>query len=85
MIIACSADAVIAVSGGCGTLSELSMAWQYGKPIAVMEGLPGITGFLIGKSLDSGPLDTRRKDKIIGAKSASKAVSLITKILEKAK
>jgi uncharacterized protein (TIGR00725 family) len=84
MIIACSADAVIAVSGGCGTLSELSMAWQYGKPIAVMEGLPGITGFLIGKSLASGPLDERRKDKIIGAKSASKAVSLITKILEKA-
>ena len=84
MIIACSSDGVIAVSGGSGTLSEFSMAWQYGKPIAVINNLPGITGFLIGKSLESGPLDERRKDRILGANSAREAVTLINKILVKA-
>jgi uncharacterized protein (TIGR00725 family) len=76
MIIACASDAIIAVSGGSGTLTELSMAWQYGKPIIVMQGLPGITGELIGKSLDN-----RRKDTIIGAKNAEQAISLIKSFL----
>jgi uncharacterized protein (TIGR00725 family) len=83
MIIACSADAVIAVSGGAGTLSEMSMAWQYGKPIVVINKLPGITGSLIGKSLESGPLDTRRKDRIAGADTAVEAVEFINKTLVK--
>ena len=83
MIIACSADAVIAVSGGAGTLSEMSMAWQYGKPVVVINGLPGITGSVIGKSLESGPLDTRRKDKVKGADTAEEAVALINKTLVK--
>lgn len=83
MIIACSADAVIAVSGGAGTLSEMSMAWQYGKPIVVINNLPGITGSLIGKSFESGPLDTRRKDRVAGADTAGEAVALINKTLVK--
>jgi len=81
MIIACSSDAVIAISGGCGTLSEISMAWQYGKPIVVMKNLPGITGDMIGKSLDSGPLDNRRKHRIRGADNAVEALAIIKKIL----
>ena len=83
MIIACSADAVIAVSGGAGTLSEMSMAWQYGKPIVVINNLPGITGLLIGKSLESGPLDTRRRDSVAVADTAREALDLINKTLVK--
>ena len=80
MIIVCCADAVIAVSGESGTLSEISMAWQYGKPIIVMENLPGITAELIGRSLniDSSELDAK---KIIGAENAEEAVSIVKKLL----
>ena len=72
MIIACASDAVIAVGGGSGTMSEISMAWQYGKPIVVIEALPGIAGDLAGKSLDD-----RRGDTITGVRTAAEAVSFI--------
>jgi len=75
-IIACSADAVIAVSGGSGTLSEIAMAWQYEKPIVAISGLPGFPSKLIGK-----PIDNRRDDIIRGAENGRKAVQLIKNIL----
>ena len=80
LIIACSSDAVIAVSGGSGTLSEIAMAWQYGKPVIVIDKLPGISAQLIGKTLDSrqSKQDTRR---IIGVENAEEAVSLINGLL----
>jgi len=31
-----SADLVVAISGGAGTLSEMAIAWQAGKPIAAL-------------------------------------------------
>lgn len=75
-VIACAADGVIAVSGGSGTLSEISYAWQYGKPIVVMDGLAGTSSPLIGKRLDD-----RRSDTIFGAETAEEAVSRIMDIL----
>ncbi len=72
MIIACSSDAVIAIEGGSGTLSEISMAWQYKKPIVVMEDAGGISATLVGKQLDN-----RRDYRIKGAKSAGQALEII--------
>jgi hypothetical protein len=77
MIIACAADAVIAVSGESGTLSEIAMAWNYGKPVIVMENLPGIPCELIGKSLDI----AQGLKKIAGAKSAAEALILVKKFI----
>jgi uncharacterized protein (TIGR00725 family) len=76
-IIACACDAVIAVGGGSGTLSEISMAWQYGKPIVVLTGLPGLSAVLAGKALDE-----RRSDVILGAKDSKEAVATIGSALE---
>jgi uncharacterized protein (TIGR00725 family) len=73
MIIACASDALIAVSGESGTLSEIAMAWTYGKPVVVMENLPGITAQLIGRSLDI----SMNSRKILGAKTAQEAVDLL--------
>ncbi len=75
-VIACAADGVVAVSGGSGTLSEIAYSWQYGKPIAVIRGLPGIPPTLIGTALDN-----RRQDAIYGAENAAEAVALIGDIL----
>lgn len=47
-----SADLVIAVSGGAGTLSELAIAWQEGKPIAAMRTSGGWSEKLAGTALD---------------------------------
>jgi len=75
-IVACAADGIIAVSGGSGTLSEIAFAWQYGKPIVVMHGLPGVSSLLIGTALDS-----RRTDTISGAENAAEAVTIMREIL----
>jgi uncharacterized protein (TIGR00725 family) len=77
MIIACASDALIAVSGESGTLSEIAMAWTYGKPVVVMENLPGITSQLIGSFLDIS-MSSRR---IFGAKTAQEAVDLLRQLV----
>ena len=76
-IIASSADAVIAIGGGSGTLSEIALAWQYGKPIVVIRGLPGIGDRFIGEALDD-----RRADTILGADNPAQAVSAVKAILQ---
>lgn len=77
-IVACACDGVIAIAGGSGTLSELAMAWQYGKPIVVVQGVEGISPEFAGLALDS-----RRSDRILGAKNAIEAVEIIQKQLRK--
>jgi len=76
------ADAVIAIGGGPGTLSELAFAWLSNKLIIAMRG-PGWAG----KLADS-PLDERRTrlkniagDIIYGADNAEEAIKLLTELL----
>ena len=47
-----SADLVLAVAGGGGTLSELAIAWQEGKPIAALRSSGGWSAALAGTALD---------------------------------
>jgi len=47
-----SADLVVAISGGAGTLSEMAIAWQAGKPIAALRGTGGWSEQLAGTALD---------------------------------
>ncbi len=53
-------------------MSEIALAWQYGKPIVVIEGFPGTAEKLAGK-----PLDERRSDKIEAVGTAVEAISFI--------
>jgi uncharacterized protein (TIGR00725 family) len=75
-IIACTADGVIAIAGGSGTLSELAMAWQYGKPIVVLEATEGLGPEFAGRSLDD-----RRTDTILGAQNAEDAVGILKRLI----
>jgi uncharacterized protein (TIGR00725 family) len=50
-----SSDAVIAVGGGAGTLSEICFAWIHARPIFILRGFGGWSD-----RLDEIPLDTRR-------------------------
>ncbi|MEZ4225528.1 MAG: TIGR00725 family protein [Polyangiaceae bacterium] len=65
-----SADAVVAVAGGAGTLSELAMAWQLDKPIIALE-VAGWSGRLAGERIDDRPrapiLGASRVEDVIAA------------------
>ena len=65
-----SADLVVAVSGGAGTLSELAIAWQEGKPIAALRGVDGWSDQLAGTALDH-----RRRPPIHGCESVEDVVA----------
>jgi uncharacterized protein (TIGR00725 family) len=65
-----SADLVIAISGGSGTLSEIAIAWQEGKPIATLATSGGWSDRLAGETLDP-----RRTDEITACDSVEDLVN----------
>lgn len=70
VIVVSSADVVVAVAGGAGTLSELALAWQLGRPIIGL-GDTGWAGRLRGEAIDA-----RRPDVIERADDPHAAVAL---------
>jgi uncharacterized protein (TIGR00725 family) len=80
--IVAHSDAIIAIGGGAGTLSEICFAWIY-KRLIIAVGEEGWAGKLAGK-----PLDHRvrfggriRGDRIHAARSAEEALKLIYRLL----
>jgi uncharacterized protein (TIGR00725 family) len=65
-----SADLVIAISGGSGTLSEMAIAWQEGKPMAALTTSGGWSTKLAGQTLDH-----RRTDHISACESVDELVN----------
>lgn len=52
ILVVSSADVVVAVGGGSGTLSEIAIAWQLGRPIVSL-GKEGWAGRVAGTAIDS--------------------------------
>lgn len=76
LVLVSLADVVVAVEGGSGTLSELALAWQLGKPIVALRGVGGWSERLAGETLDD-----KRPGRIEGADSAEEAVALALGLL----
>jgi len=74
---ALSADGVIAIGGGSGTLSEICAAYMYSKPIVVLKNSGGTSSKFSDQYLDH-----RENVKIIGVETPKDAVKII---LEKIK
>ena len=70
------ADAVVAMAGGAGTLSEIAMAWQLGKPVVALASHGGWASRLAGQHLDA-----RRADAIERASDPRTAVEQVAHIL----
>ncbi len=70
VVVVAMADVVVAIGGGAGTLSELAIAWQLGKPIVTLAESGGWSSRLAGESLDA-----RRSEAVFGAASAEEAVT----------
>jgi uncharacterized protein (TIGR00725 family) len=66
-----SCDAIISVSGGSGTLTELAVAYQSGIPIVCLTGFGGWSDRLAGTFLDR-----REREQCICAATAEEAVKL---------
>jgi hypothetical protein len=71
-IIVCAAEGVVAVAGGSGTLSEIALAWQMGRPIAVIASSGGWSERLAGE-----PLDDKRHDVLFDAATPEEAISFL--------
>lgn len=68
VLVVASSDVVLAVGGGAGTLSEIAIAWQLGRPIVAL-GTHGWAGRLAGETLD-----VRGKQPIRACSSIDEAV-----------
>lgn len=73
-----SCDAVIAISGGSGTLTELAIAYQSNIPMVVLRG----TGGWSDKLADSF-IDARERLKTIGANTPKEAVEKVLDLLKR--
>lgn len=71
-IVASSADGIVAVGGGVGTLTELSIGYMMKKPMAAVAGSGGIADSYGGKYLDE-----RKRMQIKVAKSPAEAVKIV--------
>lgn len=69
---ALSADGVIIIGGGSGTLSETCAAYMHKKPIAAIKNTGGIAEMFVDKYLDH-----RQNVKIVGVNSPKEAVKYI--------
>ena len=69
-------DAVVAVGGESGTLSEIALAWQYGRPVVGLLPAGGFGAELAGRALDG-----RRTDEVRRAGSVEEAMAILEGLL----
>lgn len=72
-VIVKSADILIAISGGAGTLSEIAYAWQHGKIVICYTGFSGWAAKLAGKNLDN-----RHENLLLTARSLKETMELLS-------
>ncbi|MDI1443606.1 TIGR00725 family protein [Polyangium sp. 6x1] len=71
VVVVAMSDVVVAIGGGAGTLSEIAIAWQLGKPIISLAGSGGWSQRLAGECIDA-----RRRDTVHAAEDAEQAITL---------
>jgi len=70
-VLVMGCDAVIAISGGSGTLNELVVAYQADIPMIALTGFGGLADKLGGQYVDG-----RNRRKVIAAKTPEEAVEI---------
>ena len=80
MMIA-NSDAVIAIGGGAGTLSEMAFAWALKRPVLAFE-VSGWSGSLAGKRVDHRKRCDLAGDMVIGINDAEEAMTALADVLK---
>jgi uncharacterized protein (TIGR00725 family) len=75
-MIITNSDAVIAVGGGAGTLSEIAFAWQKGKLVIAME-VEGWSGKVADTRLDGRMRNDLPHDRIFKASTPKEAMEIL--------
>ncbi|MBI5487205.1 MAG: TIGR00725 family protein [Deltaproteobacteria bacterium] len=75
-VVVRSADAVVAVGGGAGTLSEVAFAWQTNRPIVALVPSGGWSQILAGDRIDD-----RRPDAVIAAQTIEQVEAALRQVL----
>jgi uncharacterized protein (TIGR00725 family) len=79
--IVAHADAVVAIGGGAGTLSEIALAWMHGRLVVALR-RPGWSGRLADRRIDGRIRHPEiPDDRVCGADSAEEAVALVKRHL----
>jgi uncharacterized protein (TIGR00725 family) len=77
-VIVANSDAVVAVSGSSGTLSEIALSWQMGKLILAYKKTNGWSSKLADTSVDSRKRITEAiPDKIYGFDTPEEAIKIL--------
>jgi uncharacterized protein (TIGR00725 family) len=76
-LVAKTGDAVIAIDGSAGTLSEIAIAWFSDKPIVALASSGGWAKKLAGTQIDN-----RRNDVVFSADTPQEALDIIFRELE---
>lgn len=81
-LLVVQADAVVAVGGGPGTLSEIAFAWLTNRLLLAMRG-PGWAGKLADTTLDERRqrFSNIPEDRVYGVNSPAEAIGLISKLM----
>ncbi len=74
LVLVLSCDAIISISGGSGTLTELAIAYQADIPMIALKGFGGWSDKLANKYFDG-----RKRRKIIQATTPEEAIDLAFK------
>ncbi len=81
-IIVANSDAVIAVGGGAGTLSELATAWTMKRLMIAYQDADGWSGKVAGQRLDYRiRYEEIEEDKVFGVKTADEAIAILEKYI----
>ena len=76
VVLVAMADVVVAVGGGAGTLSEIALAWQLGRPVVALAGSGGWPARLAGQAIDD-----RREGVVVSASDPERAVAAALALL----
>ena len=81
-VIVANSDAVIAIGGGAGTLTEVCNAWALKRLILAFEGVDGWSDKIAGQRVDHRVrYPDIEEDRIFGVKTADEAIAVLEKYL----
>ncbi len=80
--ITANADAVVAVGGGSGTLSEMAIAWTLGRMVVAFDNIEGWGRELAGKPIDNKDRAVSIEDKVHPVSDARALVTLLKENLQ---
>jgi len=78
IIVVLTGDLCVAIGGKAGTLSEISFAWIYQRPIVALTNIEGWSSKIANTKLDD-----RRSDMIYGVKTPKEAIEKIDELFKK--